>query len=320
MNSKKILLLGPGIPLLLVVAIASFLILPWLLIFIGIYLEPNPPTPMNKHGEFPFHLVYEVDDKQYTIDDTIICDYAGIGMDEGHGKYIQWDEHLANGEKITQKLMSNEDQFSITLFDGFVQGQGGTFINYDLGKPQYYLGYKKYTSYNPGRVSISSPTASGIISEDELWNKYKIKIIEAKFSQPMVGNSISTSSSYKDVAQNAAKGVTVIPQESSYSPNTKQITFTWKNDTDKQLTYEDSFYIQKKIDGKWQDVYREKAVGFSQEKISFDPRTQITHTYDISKYTNNIPSGNYRVVSPVLVPLKERSYEAHVVCGEFTIN
>lgn len=81
MNSKKILLLGLGIPLLLVVAIASFLILPWLLIFIGIYLEPNPPSPMNKHGEFPFHLVYEVDDKQYTIDDTIICDYAGIGMD-----------------------------------------------------------------------------------------------------------------------------------------------------------------------------------------------------------------------------------------------
>jgi hypothetical protein len=115
-------------------------------------------------------------------------------------------------------------------------------------------------------------------------------------------------------------GVTVIPQESLYSLDTKQIVFTWKNDTDKQLTCGQSFYIQKKVYGKWQDVYREKAVGFSRETISVAPHTQITHTYDISIYINNIPAGNYRVVSPVLVPLKPNISEAHVLCGEFIIN
>jgi hypothetical protein len=118
----------------------------------------------------------------------------------------------------------------------------------------------------------------------------------------------------------AANGVKVTPQESSYPPDMKQIIFIWKNDTDQQLSCEQSFYIQKKVDGKWQDVYREKAVSFSHEKISLDPHSQITHTYDISKYTNNIPIGKYRVISPVLVPMKQNTFELHVLYGEFTIN
>lgn len=53
---------------------------------------------------------------------------------------------------------------------------------------------------------------NGTISEDELWNKYKIKIIEEKFSQPKIGNDISKSYAYEDAAKLAVNGVTVIPQ------------------------------------------------------------------------------------------------------------
>ncbi|CUU48862.1 zinc ribbon domain-containing protein [Clostridium beijerinckii] len=297
-----------------------FTALPWILLALGITLSPNPPTPKITHGEFPFHLVYEADGKQYTIDDTIICDYGGKGADEGRGKYIKWEERLSSGNKITSFLFNEDYQYGIKLFDGVIQSQGSTTIICDIGNPEYYLGYKKYKDYSPGRVNISSPIANGIISEDELWNKYKIKIIEEKFSEPKVGNSISAETAYKDVAELVAKGVMVTPQEYSYSPGTKQIVFKWKNDTDKQLTSEQSFYIQKKVDDKWQDVYREKAVSFSREEITITPNTEMLHTYDISKYTNNIPAGNYRVVSPVLVPVKEKTFEAHVLCGEFTIN
>lgn len=300
--------------------LVSFFSLPWILIGLGITLSPNPTTPKITHGEFPLHLVYEADGKQYAIDDTIICDYAGMDADEGRGKYIKWEERLSSGNEITRFSFSEDYQYGIELFDGVIKDQGSTAIICDIGNPEYYLGYKKYVDYSPGRVSISSPIANGIISEDELWNKYKIKIIEEKFSDPKVGNSISTATTYKDVAEWVAKGVTVIPQESSYSPGTKQIVFTWKNDTDKQLTCKQSFYIQKKVDNKWQDVYREKAVGFSREEITIAPNTQILHTYDISKYTNDIPAGSYRVVSPVLVPVKDKIFEAHVLCGEFTIN
>jgi hypothetical protein len=300
--------------------IFCFVSLPWVLIGFGVILSPNPPIPIIKHGEFPFHLVYKVDGNQYTIDDTIICDYAGIGMDEGNGKYIKWEERLVNGNQITRFFFRGEYQYGIKLLDGVIPGQGSTMIICDIGTPQYYLGYKKYKDYSPGRVSIFSSLTTGVMDEDELWNKYKIKLIEKKFSQPIVGNGISESSPYRDVARMAAKGVTATPQESSYPPGTKQILFTWKNDTDKRLTCEEPFYIQKKVDGKWEDVYREKAVGFSREKISLEPHTQITHTYDISKYTKNISTGSYRVVSPVIVPLKRNTYEARVLCGEFTIN
>lgn len=317
---KKIITMIVIIALSITICILSFTVLPWVTLFVGLQLQPAPPSPEVTHGEFPFLLVYEVDGKQYTIDDIIICDYAGTGMDEGSGKYIKWEQSLANGNKITRFKFNTEDyQYGIKLFDDVIQEQGSTVIILDVGNPQYYLGYKKYTDYSPGRVIILSSSVNGIISEDELWNKYNIKIIEEKFSQPMVGNGISTSPTYKDVARLAVNGVTVTPLESSYSPDTKEITFTWKNDTKKQLTCKQSFYIQKKVDGKWEDVYSEKATRFSNENIILDPQTQITQVYDISIYTNNIAAGNYRVISPVLVPVKKNTYKALVLIGEFTI-
>ncbi|HBE78666.1 MAG TPA: hypothetical protein DDW65_12960 [Firmicutes bacterium] len=179
-----------------------FIFLPWVLLGLGIILSPNPPSPIIKHGEFPFHLVYEAKGKRYTIDDKIICDFAGMSMDEGNGKYIKWEEHLANGNQITSFSfnLTEDEKYGIQLFDGIIQGQGSTVIICDIGNPQYYLGYKKYPDYSPGRISISSPPATGIISEDELWTKYNIKIIEVKFSEPMAGNGISTSPIYKVVA------------------------------------------------------------------------------------------------------------------------
>lgn len=188
---RRTLFKGFAITLLSILGgIVCFVSLPWVLIGLGIILSPNPPMPTIKHGEFPFHLVYEAGGKRYTIDNTIICDYAGMGMDEGNGKYLKWKERLANGNPITRFSfnLTEDYQYGIKLFDGVIQGQGSTVIICDIGNPQYYLGYKKYTDYSPGRVSISSPPATGVISEAELWNKYHIKIIEAKFSEPMAGN------------------------------------------------------------------------------------------------------------------------------------
>jgi len=312
-----------AIPLILVTAIVGFFTLPWLLIFIFGQLEPNPPRPENTYGEFPFRLVYVIEGKTKVIEDTLICEFNGFGWDEGNGKHIKWDARLANGNKLTKFLFTDDSQYGIKLFDGFIEGQGGTSIIFDIGNPQYYLGYKKYTDYSPGRVSISSPLATGVISEDELWNKYNIKIIEKKLSPPLDVNDISDdeSSPYRDTdtARLSVNGVTVTPQELNYPPNTKQIVFILKNDTDKQLLCEQSFYIQKKINGKWEDVYREVAIGFSQEQISLVPHTQITHIYDISKYTNDIPIGQYRVISPVLVPVKKNTFDLESLSGEFTI-
>lgn len=135
-----------------IVCLVSLISLPWILIGLGIALSPSPPAPKITHGEFPFHLVYEVDGNKYTIDDTIICDYVGTYADEGHGKYIEWKENLANGNEITRFSFTGDEKYGIKLFDGAVQGKGSKTIICDIGNPQYYLGYNKYADYCPGRI------------------------------------------------------------------------------------------------------------------------------------------------------------------------
>lgn len=194
----------------------------------------------------------------------------------------------------------------------------------DIGGPPYYLGYKAYTDYRPGRVRISSPLATGVISEEELRDKYKIQITEKKFSPPLAGNQIAVdhSSPYRDTetARLSVKGVAMTPLESSYPPNTAQVAFLIKNNTDKPLLLKQSFYMQKKMDGKWEDVYRDMAAGFSQEQIMIEPHAQITQIYDIAQYTKEIPVGHYRVISPVLVPVKQKTYDSKVLSGEFCVS
>ncbi|AOT71444.1 hypothetical protein [Geosporobacter ferrireducens] len=146
---KKIIIITLSITISIILGILAVFTLPWAILFVGLNMSPNPPKPTITHGEFPFHLVYEVDGKQYTIDDTIICDYAGTGMNEARGKHIKWEERLASGNKISKFNFSftEDDQYGIKLFDGIIQGQGSTTIICDVGNPQYYLGYKKYPKY-----------------------------------------------------------------------------------------------------------------------------------------------------------------------------
>ena len=86
------------IPLLLVVAIVIYLALPWLLISIGIQLQPNPPRPEITFREFPFRLEYEINGERKIIKDTLICQFDGFGSDEGQG-------NIASGRKDLQVEM-----------------------------------------------------------------------------------------------------------------------------------------------------------------------------------------------------------------------
>ena len=195
-HKRYIFLIIPVLVLVIIftgiVAIFSSLLLPWVYIGVGGYatlgmhqMQPDPPVPINTHGEFPFRFIYEINGEQYTIDDVIICDYEKIGVNLPDGKHIIWKERLASGTKL-----NHNQGFGIELFSGVMEG-GSTTIICDIGISQYYLGYYKYTDYSPGYIKISSPSFSGIISAVELQNKYNVKIIEQEYSQPMVGNGIA---------------------------------------------------------------------------------------------------------------------------------
>ena len=194
MNIKR---LSIGIPL----AIILYFTLPWTLISLFGVLSPTPPKPKNTYGEFPFRLVYEVDGEQFTVDDVLICEFTGRGGYDGSGnKILSWDMRLLSGNKIKRfwgysGLTGSREwptHAVIELLDGVVvqNSMGQSYmgsIDCDIGLPQYYLGYNTLEGYNPGIVFRSE---EDIIGDDDLWSRYQIKIIEASFSQPMVGNGI----------------------------------------------------------------------------------------------------------------------------------
>lgn len=83
--------------LLVLAVVVYFSVLPWAMIALGMLISPNPPRPEITYGEFPFSLEYEINGHRKVIEDTLIGEYDGIGMNEGIGKYRKWKWRLASG-------------------------------------------------------------------------------------------------------------------------------------------------------------------------------------------------------------------------------
>ncbi|MFX3673182.1 MAG: hypothetical protein ACE3JQ_01870 [Paenisporosarcina sp.] len=184
MKTKKLVLLS--VPLLLALAFVAYLAVPWLFIFIGIHLEPNPPRPEITYGEFPFRLEYEINGERKVIQDTIICEYDGIGSNIGQGKFRKWKQRLASGNENITLLKVDETKE----------------IYYPAGGADYYMDdMGEYESFEPfPNAAIfetdGRSTHSGSISAEELLKEYNIKLISWDASQP-IKNSFSGTKSNK---------------------------------------------------------------------------------------------------------------------------
>jgi hypothetical protein len=186
-----------GIPFLIIVAILTYISLPWIFLHIGLQLLPNPPRPEITYEEFPFRLEYEINGNRKVIQDTLICEYDGIGIDEGNGKYRKWKKHLLSGnQKI---LLLNLDRGA----SGIAFGNNKTVnqvIYFDPGPAWYYMGDNEHgNGYKPPFPNASfsekyqdGSGANGIIQSDDLLKKYKIKLISWDYSQPIENKFIST--------------------------------------------------------------------------------------------------------------------------------
>ena len=53
-------------------------------------LLTNLPKPEITYGEFPFEIVLEIDGQTKMFNNVYICEYDGIGSNEGIGKYRVW--------------------------------------------------------------------------------------------------------------------------------------------------------------------------------------------------------------------------------------
>lgn len=172
-----------GLLLLLVAAIAAYFTLPWVFIYIGNLLGPNPPRPEIKYGEFPFRLEYEINGQQKAIEDILICEFNGFGVDEGRGKYRKWTEKLASGEEMLILLKVNDSMV----------------ISFHPGSAAYYMGdlemSKNGGSSFPNALYDERDggiTTSGIIEADELLSQYNIKLISWDYTPPISNDFAQT--------------------------------------------------------------------------------------------------------------------------------
>ena len=82
-----------------------------LFVFIGVghLLVPGPPRPAVRYGEFPFRVVYEVNGETLTIEDTVICEYAGVES-RGIGTKIRtWTSRLKSGSDLVVLLKTESE-------------------------------------------------------------------------------------------------------------------------------------------------------------------------------------------------------------------
>lgn len=169
-----------GIIVLIGIILFYFFVLPWLLIYFGLQSLPNPPRPEITHAEFPFKLVYEINEERKVIQDTIICEFDGVGMDEGQGKFRKWKQRLASGNMsgdfvILEKLNELEK------------------IGFYPGSADYYMNdsewYKENNSSFPNAWLVKNEkgdvSGEDYLKEDQLYEKYHIKLISWEPSPPI---------------------------------------------------------------------------------------------------------------------------------------
>ena len=168
---KKVI--NKKLPIILLILVAAYYTLPWMAINLVVMFGPKPPIPEIKYGEFPFRLVYEIDGEQKIVEDVIVCEYDGIGMNEGSGKYIKWKSYLKSNRKEEIVLLS--------------LGIGKKII-YPAGNPRYYMGdLGENRAYNPlfPNAIMTRLNGAGLIDSNELQEMYNIKLISLEESPPI---------------------------------------------------------------------------------------------------------------------------------------
>jgi len=171
--------------IIILICIAAYFILPWVAIFAGVSLSPNPQKPEILYAEFPFKLVFEMNGEQRTVEDTLICEYDGIGMNEGVGKYRKWKRRLQSGNEVIV-LFETENILEQTTYGVIVSRS----IIFSLGTPNYYMGENEKFEYTFPDASCREIYRAGEIrsrrvSADELFEKYGIRLISWEILPPI---------------------------------------------------------------------------------------------------------------------------------------
>lgn len=170
----KTLIIGATV---IIIVLLLYFIVPWCILWIGLWLEPAPEKPMYTYKEFPFELLYEINGEVKEINDVMICEYKGIEISENSGKKRKWNSQISNNDTNRILLLKINDLEEIYYNPGpaaFYMGDYNSEAQNDFPSVRYLKRNENNTGYQ-----------DGIISEDELYNKYKIKLLNWEIAPPI---------------------------------------------------------------------------------------------------------------------------------------
>ncbi len=153
------------------IIIVAFTSIPWICLYLGIVFSKDPLSPQQTNGEFPYKLVYESDGRTQIKEGKFICKYEGISMDEGRGKYRVWAGFVEGTDEESVLLLENEE----------------AKIYCYIGDAGYYMGDINYSEHSPDTpikprlYCRPKKKDAPILSENEIFLKYKIKIWNGNF-------------------------------------------------------------------------------------------------------------------------------------------
>lgn len=164
----------------------SYFLFPWAVPWVGDIIIASPPKPKITYGEFPISVTYEVDGETKVVEDTVICEFDGIEMRGGAGKYRKWKSRLKSGNESLTLLLVEQEGLTVKII---------TFY----GLPNYYMGdfeqskeayervmaddrYLHYIQWENGVQTGRS------IPKEEVWEKYRLKVVSWEYSPPITNS------------------------------------------------------------------------------------------------------------------------------------
>ena len=168
----KIILVSIAISILAIICIACFCV-PKLYVIVSERLNTTSvPKPKITRGEFPFELKYELDGETISVNDVYVCEYDGIGKNEGVGKYIRWKGYIkgTGSNSVLIKEVNNKKIFC------------------SVGWPEYYMNDpNNYIASKPEpELYIEEKTETGLFNTYNIdGSEFNIKIISYQFSEPI---------------------------------------------------------------------------------------------------------------------------------------
>ena len=179
MKKRFIVLIVIGGAIIIFVEAIIVLSFPWLMIGVGGMMREDPPQPNVTYGEFPFEITYILRGETITVRDVCVCEYDGVGWNEGQGKHRTWNSYIkSTGEDRLVLLTDGNKQIYCTV------GSGGYYMG---DQPSH--ASKTFTPElrwieieRDGTVSYPNTLS------DEAQDYYGIYLVSWTFSDPIVNS------------------------------------------------------------------------------------------------------------------------------------